>query len=185
MFPTHAPSFAPTSEPTTAPTTTPTIWAEFGSGVDGQEAFDNSDIPPAAASAGYALGAIAIALIVIAAVVAAIVAAVLLTTGAAIIAKKTMHKIDRQDITGEIVTAKALPMGEEFVPDEEWVAQRMSMIGGENPMNNAPDGIQMATMNVGVNPMQQNFDISGASFGRGSIFGQGADVGDLALADGE
>ena len=130
--PSSAPTSAPSSAPTMMPTATPTIWAMFNDGVAGQESIDNSDIPPAATAGAAVLGVVAIVLIVIGAVVAAAVVIALLATGGAIIAKKTMHKIDESHIQGQIVEMKAVPRGSEFVPDAQWIERRLST--ATNPM---------------------------------------------------
>jgi len=57
-----------------------------------------------------------------------------------LIARRTTHAIDEDDVAGEVVTALAVPMGAVFKPDESWVAERMSTFqvkGSVNPMADA------------------------------------------------
>ena len=97
-------------------------------GVAGQESQDLSD-QPSAVHAGAAIGAALLACIIIGAVIAGIVALVMLTTGAAVIARKTMHKIDEKHaFEGEVVTTVGVPMGDVFEPDAEWIENRMSSL---------------------------------------------------------
>ena len=106
-------------------------------GADTIETRDYSDLPPVELVAPATIGAVAILLIVLGSIAACIIAAVCITTGGVLIARKATYKVDQNDLSGEIVEMVAVPKGQEFVPDDEWVAKRMSSVDmvGFNPMN--------------------------------------------------
>jgi hypothetical protein len=106
-------------------------------GVDDIETRDYSDLPPVEIVAPATIGAAAILLIVLGSIAACVIAIICITTGGVLIARKATYKVDQNDISGEIVEMVAVPKGQEFVPDDEWVTKRMSQCDmvGFNPMN--------------------------------------------------
>lgn len=114
----------------------PTVWAGLEGGSTAQDVMDLSDEESYAAVTGAAIGGVAIALIIIGSICACIIVVITVVTGGALIARKTMYTVDQNDISGEIIEMSAIPKAQEFVPDEAWVAKRMSLsdMQGFNPM---------------------------------------------------
>ena len=101
-----------------------------------QDVMDLSDEESYVAATGAAIGGVAVALIVIGSLCACVIILITVLTGGALLARKTMYKVDQNDISGEIIEMSAIPKAQEFVPDRAWVAKRMSLtdMQGFNPM---------------------------------------------------